>query len=71
MKRKHPLDFPGSQAAMVGQRVVEVHEVYGGLFGLQLCVTSVNRDWPGIIACSRSMLDPIGPVARALLRVRK
>lgn len=68
MKRKHPLDFPGSQAAeLTGGYVVEI--VYVPIMG---GVDIHCHCW----SCGGSHqvettenLTPIGPVARALLKV--
>ena len=73
--RKHPLDFPGSQAAMFDRGpfdevvLVEVVDTRDdGVFGGNALIREVSvyvLYWVD----SRN-LTPLGPVARALLRVK-
>jgi hypothetical protein len=67
---RHPMDFPGSQAAIWFDELVEVTSpVYSGSYGSR-CVRAVfvNRfRYETDVAAAH--LDGIGPVARALLAV--
>ena len=67
---KHPLDFPGSQAAITCHGFV-VFEVMGPPGADRLNAVPVRaihpHEWPGLLGMSANMIYPIGDVARALL----
>lgn len=71
--RKHPLDFPGSQAAQYDPgpfdplTIVEVvDEVDAPATGEDVLVGSIHQE--GFFWVSSSDLVPIGPTAHALLK---
>jgi hypothetical protein len=70
-KRKHPLDFPGSQAALWRGRLAEVLELDSHAawppVAFRFIEGKSQARWWG----HPESMTPIGPVARALLKVRK
>jgi hypothetical protein len=70
-RKRHPLDFPGSQAAMwldLFGREFSVIDIVSEARGGQVTIRTPNSDWA--YRCGVGEFRAIGPVARALLKTR-